>query len=84
MQKNPIEYRVYLYPDDTLKGYEFYNCKSLEEAQYYEEMGRLYHYYKYILYVRDVINEIPLDVKPIYYEDYYDYNKPKTRKRKGR
>lgn len=78
-----MEYRVYLYPDYTLRGVQTIPCTTLEQAQELEQIGREDGYYKYMLVVYDVVNDYPLETKSIYY-DNYDYNKPITRERKGR
>lgn len=73
-----MEYRVYLYPDYTLRGVQTIPCTTLEQAQELEEIGREDGYYKYLLIV--YANDMPIDSKYIYY-DNYDYNKAKTRKK---
>lgn len=67
-----MEYRVYLYPDYTLKGVQTVICTTLEQAQELEQIGREDGYYKYMLVIYDVVNSYPLDTKSIYY-DNYDY-----------
>lgn len=76
-----MEYRVYLYPDYTLRDAQTISCTTLEQAQELEQIGREDGYYKYLLIV--YVNDMPIDSKFIYY-DNYDYNKPITRERKGR
>lgn len=73
-----MEYRVYLYPDYTLRGVQTILCTTLEQAQELEEIGREDGYYKYLLIV--YANDMPIESKYIYY-DNYDYNKAITRKK---
>ena len=73
-----MEYRVYLYPDHTLKGVQTVICETLEQAQELEQIGREDGYYKYMLVIYDVVNSYPLDTKSIYYDNYSNTYK-KTR-----
>lgn len=74
------EYKVYLYLDSSLKEYRTATFTSLERAEELFQIGLEEGCYKYILVVKDIEQDMPIDTKSIYY-DNYRYDKPKKRTR---
>lgn len=82
-----LEYKVYLYLDSSLKNPKTATFTSLEKAEELYQIGLEEGCYKYILVVRDIENDIPIETKSIYYDDYdfdkehKEYNKKRKKTR---
>lgn len=74
------EYKVYLYLDNTLKECRVATFTSLERAEELFQIGLEEGCYKYILVVKDIEQDMPIETKSIYLDDYRQ-EKPRTRKR---
>lgn len=79
------EYKVYLYLDSSLKVCRTANFTSLEPAEELYQIGFEEGCYKYMLIIRDIERDMPIETKSIYYDNYrynnHEYDRPKTHKR---
>lgn len=74
------EYKVYLYLDSSLRECKTTTFKTLEKARELIQIGLEEGCYKYILIIRDIENDMPVETESRYYDDFR-LDRPKTHKR---